>query len=49
MREHFSDQAILLEKEKEEESTTRIEVNWSLARGELSRAGATLWTRLIWH
>jgi hypothetical protein len=28
MREDFRDQAIPLEKEKEEEKTTRIEVNW---------------------
>jgi hypothetical protein len=33
MREDFRDQAIPLEKEKEEEEkTTRIEVNWSSAR-----------------
>jgi hypothetical protein len=32
MREDFRDQAIPLEKEKEEEKTTRIEVNWSSAR-----------------
>jgi hypothetical protein len=32
MREDFRDQAIPLEKEMEEEKTTRIEVNWSSAR-----------------